>query len=90
MEHFMGARTDIPSVRAYLLIWVFVRNKKLFFTHKPLEAQNNYTSVESYQNLIKTLSEHGDEVRKTLILLAFSDFSFYSHSMVAGGLPEIS
>lgn len=31
-----------------------MRNKKLFFTHKPLEAQNNCTSVESYQNLIRT------------------------------------
>lgn len=27
--------------------------QKLFFTHKPLEAQNNCTSVKSYQNLIR-------------------------------------
>ena len=30
------------------------KKQKLFFTHKPLEAQNNCTSVESYQNLIRT------------------------------------
>ena len=38
------------------------------------------------RNLIKSLSEEMGEIEKPLVLLAFLNFSNYSHSMVPMGL----
>ena len=52
-----------------------MRNKKLFLTHKPLEAQNNCTSVESYQNLIRTR-------RRSPESLSFTPIRKYSQQLI--------
>ena len=60
--------------------------QKLLFTHKPLDTSDKGVQVQSYQNLIN----EGFEILQTRIITGFSDFLFYSHSIVAGGLDVIS
>ena len=55
----------------------FVRRGKLSLTHKPLTMQNNRTSVESYQNLIRGGLMHS---KNRWYVYTFSIFSYHSHS----------
>ena len=54
--------------------------EKLLFTHKPLATQNDCAPADSYQNLIKILSEGAGKIQKPLVFLHFSAFLIYSNS----------
>ncbi len=55
-------------------------------THKPLDYKNNGSCMA----VIKLLSKDFSKRRKSAQILGFYGGSFYSHSIVAGGLLVIS
>ena len=62
-----------------MLIWILVRRGKLSLTHKPLAMQNNRTSVESYQNLIRGGLRHS---KNCWYVYTFSVFAYHSRSFL--------